>query len=61
MANIQLVRFLSDSADELIGKAEKATPIMAERLLDEAEELLVLGASIIGRHNVAMIETREAA
>ena len=61
MATIQLVRFLSDSADELLGKADTATPIMAERLLDEAEELLVLGASIMGRQSIAMVETREAA
>jgi hypothetical protein len=61
MATIQLVHFLTESADELLGKAENATPITAELLLDEAEELLELGASIMSRYTDAMIETREAA
>ena len=61
MANEDLVRFLSDSAAELLGKAENAAPVAGAEFLDEAEELLALGASVLNRPAVADIKTLEAA
>ncbi len=61
MATLDLVRFLADSADELLYKAEAATPAAADSLVDEAEEMLALGASILSRHAAFEVETREAA
>ena len=61
MATLELVRFLSESADELIVKAEAALPGAAAGLLDEAEELLTLGAQIMGRHEVKIMIAKEAA
>ncbi len=61
MANIELVRFLSDSAGEALSKAEAAVPEGAKVLLDEAEELLALATSVLNRPAVPEIETREAA
>ena len=61
MATLELVRFLSESADELIVKAEVALPCAAVGLLDEAEELLTLGAQIMGRYEVKIMIAKEAA
>ena len=61
MATLELVRFLSESADELIVKAEVALPGAAASLLDEAEELLTLGAQIMGRYKAKIMIAREAA
>jgi len=60
MAKLELVRYLNDSAEELIEKAETASPAAAKGLLDEAEELLALGANILSRDTLE-IETKEAA
>jgi|GEM_PF-2496960 len=43
-----LLRFLSDEAEELIGRAEYVSPEVAESFRKEAEELLTL------RHNIAV-------
>lgn len=61
MATLDLVRYLSDSAEELLGKAEAAGPEVAKTMMDEAEELMVLGASIMDRRSATIIETKEAA
>ena len=61
MATLELVRFLSESADELIVKAEVALPGAAAGLLDEAEELLTLGAQIMGRYEAKIMIAKEAA
>jgi len=61
MAKIDLVRFLSDSAAESLRKAENAAPDAAKSLLDEAEELLALAASVLNRPAVEQIEKLEAA
>jgi len=61
MATIELVRFLNDSANELLNKAEAAQPAAAETMVDEAEELLALGASILKRHKAFEVEILEAA
>lgn len=60
MAKLELVRYLNDSAEELIEKAEAANAAEAKGLLDEAEELLALGANILSRDTME-IETKEAA
>ena len=61
MATIQLVGFLLESAEELIVKAESALPALAGEKLDEAEELLALGARIMSRHKAEVISKKEAA
>ena len=61
MVNIDLVRFLSDSAAELLGKAETAPEGAAKSYIDEAEELLALGASLMAKPVIAGAEVKEAA
>ena len=61
MATLELVRFLSESAGELIIKAEVVRPSAAAGLLDEAEELLALGAQIMGRYETKIMIAKEAA
>ena len=61
MANLDLVHYLADSAAGLIKQAEEATPAMAKVFLDEAEELLMLGANLNVRRKLAMEMVKEAA
>ena len=61
MKTLQLVSFLMESAEELIFKVESVAPIVAGDMLDEAEELLTLGASILSRHKVEAGANKEAA
>jgi len=61
MANLDLVHYLADSAAGLIKQAEEATPAMAKVFLDEAEELLLLGANVNARRKLAMEMVKEAA
>jgi len=61
MATLGLVRFLLESAEELIVKAEMALPGAAAGLLDEAEELLTLGTQILGRYEAKITIAKEAA
>jgi len=61
MANIELVRFLSDGASEALKNAESAAPGAAKALLAEAEELLALATSVLNRPVQPAVETREAA
>ena len=61
MANLDLIHYLADTAAELIKRAEEATPAMAKVFLDEAEELLLLGANLNARRNLAMEMVKEAA
>jgi hypothetical protein len=61
MPTLELVRFLADSADEVLTTAETQAPDGAQALVDEAEEMLALAASILGRHMAFEVETREAA
>ena len=60
MHTIDLVRYLTDTAGDLIAYADEAAPATAKSCLDEADELLTLGASILARRS-AIIETRVAA
>ena len=61
MKTLQLVNFLMESAEELITRAEFVAPILAGDILDEAEELLTLGANILSRHKVEAGASKEAA
>ena len=61
MNTLELVRFLSDSANEAIHKAEFAEARLATALLDEAEEFLALGSKIIRRAAINRQDTRKAA
>ena len=61
MATSQLVSFLLGSAEELIDEVESAAPVLASDMLDEAEELLTLGANIMSRHKVEVGSNKEAA
>ena len=61
MATSQLVSFLLESAEELIDEVESAAPVLADDMLDEAEELLALGDIILSRHKVEVGSNKEAA
>ena len=61
MATLQLVSFLMESAEELIVEVESVAPALAADKLDEAEELLTLGANIMSRHKVEVGFNKEAA
>ena len=61
MSTLDLVRFLSDSASELIDKAEFTEAHFAPALLDEAEELLALGYRIMCRDRTSLSYNRKAA
>ena len=61
MAKLDLARYLADSAGELIAKAERLPSADVSVILDEAEELLALGASILGGSAKDAPVTREAA
>jgi len=61
MKTLQLVSFLMESAEELIIKGESVAPTLAGNMLDEAEELLTLGANILSRHKVEAGVSKEAA
>ena len=50
-----------ESAEELILEVESAAPVLAGDMLDEAEELLTLGANIMSRHKVGVSSNKEAA
>ena len=62
-----LIRFLADSASDLVRAAGHQTAVHAEPCLAEAAELLSLGASLLRRDRGAVIrlavdeQTREAA
>lgn len=44
-----LVRFMGDSAQELTMSAALAAPEVAQRLIEEAEELMALRANLLQR------------
>ena len=61
MNTLELIRFLSDSANEAIDKATSAEGNDVSLFLDEAEELLALGHSIILRTAINQRGFRKAA
>lgn len=61
MYNTELIRYITESAGELIGKAETAAPKLACDYVDEAEELLTLGALLLKRRSQDELLLKEAA
>ncbi len=61
MYNKDLIRYIAESAGELIGKAETAVPALACEFQDEAEELLMLGALLLKRRDEDEFSLKEAA
>ena len=61
MADIDLVRYLSNIAGEALLKAEKESPETAIAFLDEAEEVLALALSILSRSEQDIDDKWEAA
>ena len=61
MTTLELVRFLSDSADELINKAASMETGDVNCLLDEAEELIALASKIMCRVAINLRDSRQAA
>ena len=61
MYNTELIRYITESAGDLIGKAEKAAPALARVYVDEAEELLTLGAFLLKRKSRDELLIKEAA
>lgn len=61
MYNTDLIRYITETAGELLGKAETANPALVCDILDEAEELLLLGAELLKRRSVSELTMKEAA
>ena len=61
MNTLDLVRFLSESADEAINKASSMETGDVSSLLDEAEELITLAFKIIYRIEINLRNVRKAA
>jgi hypothetical protein len=58
---MDLIRFITDSAGDLIGKAQLAEPVIACEYVDEAEELLALGALMLKGRSKDELLLKEAA
>ena len=56
-----LIRFLADSADELVAKAQRLPAAAAEVKLAEASEMLCLAAHVARRSARQSVDLREAA
>ena len=61
MNTLDLVLFLSESADEAINKASSMETGDVHSLLDEAEELITLAFKIIYRIEINLRNVRKAA
>lgn len=61
METVRLVKFLSESAAELVERAGHLGAPRNRRHLDEAAELLALAARVMARHTAAQEEARRAA
>jgi len=61
MKNVDLIKYLAETAGSLLENAENATPETAKEYLDEAEELLFLGANLIAHHTHETDLIKEAA
>ena len=61
MNTLDLVRFLSESAEEAINKASSMETGDVNSLLDEAEELITLAFKIIYRIEINLRNIRKAA
>ncbi|NQW00292.1 MAG: hypothetical protein HQ483_11380 [Rhodospirillales bacterium] len=61
MYNVDLIRYITDSAGELIGKADVAVPSLACEFIDEAEELLALAGLLLKGRSKDELLLKEAA
>ena len=61
MYNINLIRYITETAGEMICKAEMASQELSYEYFDEAEELLVIGALLLKRRSEVEFTLKEAA
>ena len=61
MYNVDLIRYITEKAGEMIGKAVMASPTLSCEYFDEAEELLALGALLLKRRSEVEFALKEAA
>ena len=61
MYNVDLIRYITETAGEMIGKAAMASPILSCEYFDEAAELLALGALLLKRRSEVEFALKEAA
>jgi hypothetical protein len=61
MYNIDLIRYITETAGEMICKAEMALQELSYEHFDEAEELLVIGALFLKRRSKVEFALKEAA
>ena len=58
---VKLIRYITETAGEIFGKAEMASLILSCKYFDEAEELLALGAQLLKRRSEEEFALKEAA
>ena len=61
MYNIDLILYITETAGEMICKAEMASQALSYEYFDEAEELLVIGALLLKRRSEVEFALKEAA
>ena len=61
MYNIDLIRYITETAGEMICKAEMASQALSYEHFDEAEGLLVIGALLLKRRSEVEFALKEAA
>ena len=61
MYNVKLIRYITETAGEMIGKAVMASPKLSYENFDEAEELFALGALLLKRRSEVEFALKEAA
>ncbi|MDE0994360.1 MAG: hypothetical protein OSA23_14475 [Rhodospirillales bacterium] len=61
MYNVDLIRYIKETAGEMIGTAEMASPTLSSVYFDEAAELLALGALLLKRRSEVEFALKEAA
>ena len=61
MYNVNLIRYITETAGEMICKAEMASQELFYEYFDEAEELLVIGALLLKRRSEVEFALKEAA
>lgn len=61
MKNVELIKYLAEVAGSLLENAENVMPETAEDYLDEAEELLFLGARLMAHRSLETQMVKEAA
>ena len=61
MYNIELIRYVTETAGEMICKAEMASQTLSCEYFDEAEELLVIGALLLKHRSELEFALKEAA